>query len=79
MPNLIVGVLAVAGGISIVTNRQALFRSTVRNLQAVNRGASKAVAKLSSPFWVGAAGVAFIVIGLLMLTGAVVGIVQLAA
>ncbi|MBW9119070.1 hypothetical protein JNB63_03095 [Microbacterium trichothecenolyticum] len=38
-----------------------------------------AVARLSSPFWVGAVGVAAIVIGLFMIAGALVGIFQFAA
>jgi hypothetical protein len=79
LPHLIFGALAVAAGILIVINRRPPFDSTVRNLQAVNRGSSKAVARLSSPFWVGAVGVTFMLIGLLMVAGAAVGIVQLAA
>ncbi|WP_431780022.1 hypothetical protein [Microbacterium aurantiacum] len=79
LPNLIFGVLAIAVGIPIMINRQSLFRATIRNLEAVNRGSSRAMSKLSSPFWVGAAGVAFIAIGLIMIASAVVGMVQLAA
>lgn len=79
VPNLLFGVVAVVTGIAMVLSRRALFRSTVRNLEAVNRASSRAVGKSSSPFWVGAAGVAFIGVGLFMIGGAVVGIVQLAA
>ncbi|MDT0143674.1 hypothetical protein [Microbacterium sp. PRC9] len=79
LPNLIIGVLAVVAGIPIVINRRTLFRSTVRNLRAMNRGSSGAIARLSSPFWVGAVGIAFIAIGALMIAGAVVGIAQLSA
>ncbi|MBW9119323.1 hypothetical protein JNB63_04390 [Microbacterium trichothecenolyticum] len=79
LPNLILGVLAVAVGIPIVIYRRGLFRATVRNLEAVNRRSSKAVSRPSSPFWVGTAGVAFVVLGMIMVAGAVLGAVQLAA
>ncbi|MDW4574076.1 hypothetical protein R8Z57_14950 [Microbacterium sp. M3] len=79
LPNLIFGGLALAVGIPIVINRKSLFLATVRNLGAMNRESSKAVSKMSSPFWLGAAGVAFIVIGLVMFAGAVFGMVQIAA
>lgn len=79
LPNLIFGVLVVSAGIPIVIYRRVLFESTVRNVQGLSRGSSRAVARLSSPFWVGAVGVAAIVIALFMIAGALVGVFQFAA
>lgn len=78
-PNLIVGLILITIGILVILNRRGLFRAIARNIETVARSSGKAVIRASSPFWVGFAGAGAMMIGLVMLTGSAIGIVQLAA
>lgn len=76
LPNLIFGVLIIAAGFAIIGHRHSLFRGAARDTKLFSRGASKAVGRWSSPFWIGAVGVSAIATGVFMIIGAVIGIVQ---
>ncbi|MBW9119061.1 hypothetical protein JNB63_03050 [Microbacterium trichothecenolyticum] len=76
LPNVIFGVLALVAGLAMVRHRDALFRGTIRNGKIVSRSASKIVAQRSSARWVGVVGTFAVAMGLIMISGAVIGIVQ---
>ncbi len=77
VPNLVVGLVLIVAGILI-----AVFRVKVRNWSVRGQSAiigqkrSEAAAKLQTPFWIGVVGVGAVLMGVVALTGAIVGLVQ---
>jgi hypothetical protein len=69
LPNLIFGPLAVLAGVVIVVFRDCLYRATVRGQeQFLGKSGSAALSRLQSAFWVGAAGVGVVLMGVAMIS-----------
>jgi hypothetical protein len=78
VPNLVVGVVAIAGGILIIRFRERIRNATVNGERAaLGNKAGDALGKLQTAFWVVFAGAGAICIGGIMLTNGIVQLVHL--
>jgi hypothetical protein len=80
VPNLIVGPVAILMGILVVKYRVKLRNFFVGTERAIyGKKAVDGLGKLQTPFWVGFAGVGFVLLGCSALSFGVVRLVQLLA
>lgn len=78
VPNLIFGILVVAAGIAIIVNRKALNERIFKEQERMfGRRAARASGGRQTPTMMGAVGCFAVLVGALVLTGGVIGIVQL--
>jgi len=78
LPNLIIGLITVSLGALIIRYRRKLNEAVFKAQQSMfGQGIAQASAGRQKPFMMGAVGLFGVLLGLAMLAGAVVGIVQL--
>lgn len=77
VPNLVIGPIVIVAGILITVFRVKVRNWSVRGQSAIiGQKRSEAATKLQTPFWIGVVGVMAALMGVLALTGAIVGLVQ---
>lgn len=76
VPNLLFGSLAMVVSLVVVWLRRPFFELTKRRTKEMYPGADELISRHSSTFWVGAAGVFGILLGFLMVSAGVIGLVQ---
>lgn len=77
LPNLIVGVITVALGILIIRYRRPLNEAVFKTQRSMfGARVAQASAGRQKPFMMGVVGAFGVLLGLLMLTGATIGMVQ---
>lgn len=75
IPLLIVGPFVISLGILITIFRHSIYRATASNQRfIVGRRIARQMERRQSPFWVGFVGIFAVLMGLFMITGAVVGL-----
>lgn len=71
-PNLILGVILLIIGVVVVSQRERIYRATVRaEMRSFGRGLSELLERLQSAFWVGVAGGFGVLMGAVMIGYAV--------
>jgi multisubunit Na+/H+ antiporter MnhG subunit len=77
VPNLLFGSLVMFIGLVAVWLRRSFFELTERRTKEMYPGAGELMSRHSSPFWVAAAGVFMVLLGLVMVCAGIIGLVQL--
>ncbi|MGO4299405.1 hypothetical protein [Leifsonia sp. RAF41] len=77
LPNLIIGPLVIVIGVLVIVFRRQVRDATVNaEKTAVGDRIGRAAGLLQTPFWVAAAGIIGVLVGILMLIGGVVTLVS---